>query len=217
MLVAQHIIKSIDGNEILKNVSLEILEQEIVAIVGPSGAGKTTLLQILGTLLKPTSGRLTLDGVDILKLKGKKLAHFRCENLGFVFQFHQLLAEFTALENVMLPALILGKSKIDAQQEATAVLNKLGLEKQLKQKPASLSGGEKQRVAVARALVNKPKLILADEPTGSLDTENAMAMYKLFKELKETFKQGIVMVTHNREIANFSDKIIEIQDGTIIA
>ena len=122
-----------------------------MAIVGPSGAGKTTLLQILGTLLKPTSGSLTIGGVDILKLKGKKLAHFRCENLGFVFQFHQLLAEFTALENVMLPALILGKSKIDAQKEATAVLNKLGLEKQLKQKPASLSGGEKQRVAVARA------------------------------------------------------------------
>lgn len=216
MLVANNIVKTIAGNEILKNVSLEINQQEIVAIVGPSGAGKTTLLQILGTLLKPNAGQLLINGEDILKLKGKKLSYFRGKNLGFVFQFHQLLAEFTALENVMLPALIIGTNKTEAEMKAKEILEKLGLTKQLSQKPASLSGGEKQRVAVARALINDPKLILADEPTGSLDTENAKAMYNLFTELKEIFKPGIVMVTHNKDLAQFSDKQIHIKDGILI-
>lgn len=216
MLVANNIVKTIAGNEILKNVSLEINQQEIVAIVGPSGAGKTTLLQILGTLLKPNAGELLINGEDILKLKGKKLSHFRGKNLGFVFQFHQLLAEFTALENVMLPALIIGTNKKTAEDKAKEILEKLGLTKQLSQKPASLSGGEKQRVAVARALINDPKLILADEPTGSLDTENATDMYNLFTELKDMFKPGIVMVTHNKELAQFSDKQIHIKDGILI-
>ena len=204
------------GNDAVKNTNLEIKDKEVVSIVGASGAGKTTLLQIIGTLDKPDNGTIYYNGSDISKLKGKALASFRNKNIGFVFQFHQLLPEFTALENVCIPAYIAGKNKAEAESKAVELLGFLNLTDRLEHKPSELSGGEQQRVAVARALINGPSVILADEPSGNLDSENKNELHKLFFRLRDTFGQTIVIVTHDRQLAGMSDRILQIKDGMII-
>lgn len=217
MIIIQDIKKSFDGLQVLKGINLEIKEGEVVSIVGPSGAGKTTLLQIMGTLDKPDSGKIYYHNQDVSKLNDKSLAAFRNKNIGFVFQFHQLLPEFTSLENVMIPALI-GKSKVsEAEKKAKAILDFLGLKDRITHKPAELSGGEKQRVAVARALVNKPSVVFADEPSGSLDTQNKEELHQLFFDLRDEFKQTFVIVTHDKQLAESTDRIIEMQDGMLLA
>ena len=188
----------------------------MVSIVGASGAGKTTLLQIIGTLDRPDGGTIFYNDSDISRLKGKALASFRNNNIGFVFQFHQLLPEFTALENVCIPAYIAGKSKTEAESRASELLGFLNLSDRLDHKPSELSGGEQQRVAVARALVNNPSVILADEPSGNLDTENKNELHKLFFKLRDTFGQTIIIVTHDRQLAVMSDRILQIKDGLIV-
>jgi lipoprotein-releasing system ATP-binding protein len=197
-------------------IDLNIAEKEVVSIVGASGAGKTTLLQILGTLDVPDAGAIFYNGTDISRLKGKQLAAFRNNNIGFVFQFHQLLPEFTALENVCIPAYISGKTKIEAEGKAAELLGFLNLSDRLDHKPSELSGGEQQRVAVARALVNNPSVILADEPSGNLDSENKTELHKLFFRLRDTFNQTIVIVTHDRQLASMSNRILQIKDGLIV-
>ncbi|WP_446786661.1 ABC transporter ATP-binding protein, partial [Macellibacteroides fermentans] len=200
---------------VLKGIDLSIKPGEIVSIVGPSGAGKTTLLQIIGTLDSPDSGKLTINGIETSKLKEKELAAFRNQNIGFVFQFHQLLPEFTALENVMIPALI-GKVKAgDAEKKAKEMLDFLKLSDRMTHKPAELSGGEKQRVAVARALINHPSVILADEPSGSLDSHNKEELHQLFFELRKEFNQTFVIVTHDEQLAANTDRVIHLIDGVI--
>jgi lipoprotein-releasing system ATP-binding protein len=216
MIRATGITKSYGDLKVLKGIDLNISEKEVVSIVGASGAGKTTLLQILGTLDIPDSGTIFYNGTDICRLKGKLLASFRNNNVGFVFQFHQLLPEFTALENVCIPAYIAGKSKIEAEGKASELLVFLGLSGRLDHKPSELSGGEQQRVAVARALINSPSVILADEPSGNLDSENKNELHKLFFKLRDTFGQTIIIVTHDRQLAAMSDRILQIKDGLIV-
>lgn len=201
--------------QVLKNINLSIAESSVVTIVGASGAGKSTLLHIIGTLDKPDNGKVIIDNTDLYSLSDKELAAYRNQNIGFVFQFHHLLPEFTAEENVALPALIAGKSKNDALKRAKELLDFLKLGDRLSHKPSQLSGGEQQRVAVARALANNPKLILADEPSGNLDTENARQLHQLFFDLRDEFHQTFVVVTHNPELAKMADKTIEIRDGKI--
>jgi lipoprotein-releasing system ATP-binding protein len=216
MIKASGIRKSYGDLKVLKGIDLEISDKEVIAIVGASGAGKTTLLQILGTLDIPDGGSVIYNGNDISRLRGKQLAAFRNTNIGFVFQFHQLLPEFTALENVCIPAYIAGKSKIEAEARAAELLGFLNLSDRLDHKPSELSGGEQQRVAVARALVNNPSVILADEPSGNLDTENKNELHKLFFKLRDTFNQTIIIVTHDRQLADMSDRILQIRDGLIV-
>ncbi|OAD92552.1 lipoprotein ABC transporter ATP-binding protein [Aequorivita soesokkakensis] len=218
MIEAQNIHKYYDNLHVLKGVDLHIKKSEIVSIVGASGAGKTTLLQILGTLdsLHDSKSKLEINGVNIGSLSGKKLAQFRNENLGFIFQFHQLLPEFTALENVCIPAFIKNTPKNEAVKKAKELLSFLGLSHREDHKPNELSGGEQQRVAVARALINNPAIILADEPSGNLDTESAENLHNLFFKLRDEFGQTFVIVTHNEELANMADRKLVMQDGVII-
>ena len=215
MIQLEGITKSFGSLQVLKGIDLTINKGEVVSIVGPSGAGKTTLLQIMGTLDKPDAGRIVLNKVEVNRLKDKELAAFRNKEIGFVFQFHQLLPEFTALENVMIPALINGTSGRNARKEAEEMLTFLGLAERASHKPAELSGGEKQRVAVARALINHPSVILADEPSGSLDTQNKEELHRLFFELREKLGQTFVIVTHDETLASQTDRTIHLIDGRI--
>ena len=217
LVTLDSICKSFGSLQILKEITLTIHQGEITSIVGPSGAGKTTLLQIIGTLLKPDKGELSIDGVNPFALSAQKQAHFRNKQIGFVFQFHQLLPEFTAAENVAIPAMIAGMSKRQALSEAEQLLTQLGLADRLKHRPAQLSGGEKQRTAVARALINRPTLILADEPSGSLDTQRKEELIELFFELRDQLGQTFLIVTHDEGFAQRADRTLSLQDGRIIA
>lgn len=216
MIEVKNIIKRYDSLTVLNDVSVTIEQGEVVSIVGKSGAGKTTLLQIIGTLDTPQSGSVIYDGVDVLKLSQREMAQFRNKNIGFVFQFHQLLPEFTMLENVAIPALIGGTKQSVANKRASELLDFMGLSDRLNHKPAQLSGGERQRAAVARALVNSPAVILADEPSGSLDTQNKQELHKLFFDLRNEFNQTFVIVTHDESLAKDTDRVIHMQDGKII-
>jgi len=215
MIQAKNIHRRFDTLEVLKGVELHVKKGEIVSIVGPSGAGKTTFLQILGTLDDPDEGQVLVEGVDLIRLNEKEKAVFRNRNLGFIFQFHQLLPEFTALENVMIPALIAGKSAHEVVKKASELLNYLQLSDRLSHKPSELSGGEKQRVAVARVLINDPQIILADEPSGSLDSKNKEELHRLLFDLRDRFGLTIVIVTHDKELAALSDRVIEMKDGKV--
>lgn len=216
MIQVTNVSKSFGTLQVLKNIDIKINQGEIVSIVGPSGAGKTTLLQIVGTLDKPDSGSISFNGQEVSKMKEKHLADFRNKNIGFVFQFHQLLPEFTALENVLIPALI-GKAKESkARQHAKELLDMMGLSERINHKPNELSGGEKQRVAVARALINNPAVILADEPSGSLDSENKAELHNLFFDLQKAINQTFVIVTHDEHLASITDRTIYMQDGKVI-
>jgi lipoprotein-releasing system ATP-binding protein len=216
MIIAKNIHKSYKELEILKGVDLEIGSGEIISIVGSSGAGKTTLLSILGTLDRPNAGELFYEGQDVFKWNDKKLSAFRNQNIGFVFQFHQLLPEFTALENVCIPAWIAGKGKKETEHRAMELLDTFNLKDRIQHKPSELSGGEQQRVAVARALINKPKVVLADEPSGNLDSENARDLHQLFFKLRDELKQTFVIVTHNTELAEMADRKLQMKDGKIL-
>ena len=215
MITIKDIKKSFGSLEVLKGIDLHIEKGEVVSIVGPSGAGKTTLLQIIGTLDKPDCGSVIIDNVDVTTLSQKKLADFRNQHIGFVFQFHQLLPEFTALENIMIPAYIAGAGKKAAKQRAEELLQFMGLSDRAKHKPNELSGGEKQRVAVARALVNNPAVILADEPSGSLDSKNKEELHQLFFDLRDKFGQTFVIVTHDEQLASITDRTIHMRDGLL--
>ena len=215
MIHLHDIHKSFGALEVLKGIDLHIGREEVVSIVGPSGAGKTTLLQIMGTLYRPDRGTIEIAGTDVNRLSGNALSKFRCEHLGFIFQFHQLLPEFTALENVMIPAMIAHRSKSEAKGRALELLQFMGLADRAEHKPAELSGGEKQRVAVARALMNKPDVVLADEPSGSLDSHNKQELHNLFFQLREKMGQTFVIVTHDEELARTTDRTIHIVDGII--
>lgn len=216
MIELTNIRKSFGTLEVLKGIDLNIAKGEVVSIVGPSGAGKTTLLQIMGTLDKADAGSVILNGTDVSQLKEKELAAFRNQQIGFVFQFHQLLPEFTALENVMIPALIAGKSSSVSSAQAKETLEFLGLSERAGHKPTELSGGEKQRVAVARALINHPAVIFADEPSGSLDTQNKEELHKLFFDLRDKLGQTFVIVTHDESLAKLTDRTIHMKDGRIV-
>jgi lipoprotein-releasing system ATP-binding protein len=213
MISARNIHKSYGSLEVLKGIDIDIRQGEIVSIVGASGAGKSTLLHILGTLDKPDTGEVVINEVSITGLRSRKLAAFRNKNIGFVFQFHHLLPEFTALENVCIPAFIAGTSQKQAEANASQLLEFLGLEQRLQHKPAELSGGEQQRVAVARALINKPAIILADEPSGNLDSTTARELHQLFFTLRDQMKQTFIIVTHNEELAKLSDRTFVLKDG----
>ncbi len=220
IITAKQLRKSYGDLTVLKGVDLSIQKGEVVAITGPSGAGKTTLLQILGTLSSPDktpTTTLMIDQSEILGLKDRDLARFRNESLGFVFQFHELLDEFTALENVMMPALIQGKKKAAVKDKAMGLLQRLGVDHRIDHKPNTLSGGEQQRIAVARALMNDPAIIFADEPSGNLDSKNADALHQLFFDLRDELKQTFVIVTHNKTLANMADRTIHLVDGAIVA
>ena len=216
MIQIRNIKKSFGNLEVLKGIDLDIERGKIVSIVGASGAGKTTLLQIMGTLDKADCGSVVIDGIDVMKLSDAKRSAFRNKHLGFVFQFHQLLPEFTALENVMMPALIGGTSKREAKKRAEELLAFMGLSDRATHKPNELSGGEKQRVAVARALVNKPDVVFADEPSGSLDTQNKQELHRLFFDLRDKMGQTFVIVTHDEQLADLADQKICMQDGVIV-
>jgi lipoprotein-releasing system ATP-binding protein len=219
MVIAKNIHKYYGDTDVLKGVNLTIDKGEVVAIVGPSGAGKTTLLQILGTLDSPSKEEdflLEVDGIKLQNLTNRMIAAFRNEHIGYIFQFHQLLPEFTALENICIPAFIGKKDRKETEQKAKELLRFLGLENRMKHKPNELSGGEQQRVAVARALINNPSIILADEPSGNLDSSSAESLHKLFFELRDTYNQTFVIVTHNQELANMADRKLTMRDGIII-
>lgn len=216
MITAKGITKSFPGLQVLKGVDLQIDKSEIVSIVGASGAGKTTLLNVLGTLLRPDGGTLEIDGVDPFSLSDRKLSDFRCTSLGFVFQFHHLLPEFTALENVMLPALIAGATKAKARQRALELLSEVGLSARIDHSPSELSGGESQRVAIARALVNSPSVLLADEPSGNLDSVTREDIHSLFFRLRERFGQTTVIVTHDSALASMCDRSLTMKDGQFV-
>jgi lipoprotein-releasing system ATP-binding protein len=215
MITTENITKSFGSLQVLKGISMHIERGEIVSIVGPSGAGKTTLLQIIGTLDRPDAGSLHVDGIDVTTLSQRALADFRNRHLGFVFQFHQLLPEFTAMENIMIPAYIAGTSQRKAKERAKELLQFMNLADRATHKPAQLSGGEKQRIAVARALVNSPAVILADEPSGSLDTKNKQELHQLFFDLRNQFGQTFVIVTHDEQLATTTDRTIHLRDGQI--
>jgi len=217
MLRATNILHSFNDLKVLKGVSLEVQPAEIVSIVGSSGAGKTTLLQILGTLEKPTAGNLTIDGVNPFEFSEKKLAAFRNQYIGFIFQFHQLLPEFSALENAIIPSLIKGDTMSDAKKKALDLFDILGVKDRQNHRPAELSGGEQQRISIARSLINSPKIIFADEPSGNLDSMNANELHKLFFELRDQFKQTFVIVTHNETLADKADRKLVMQDGFLIS
>jgi lipoprotein-releasing system ATP-binding protein len=218
MIIAENLYKKYGNLEVLKGVSLQIKQGEVVAIVGPSGAGKTTLLQLIGTLDKPSNNdyNLRINQQNLKDLNDKELSKFRNRQIGFIFQFHQLLPEFTAMENVAIPAYIAGTDKAKADAKAIELLNLLGLQERIYHKPAALSGGEQQRVAVARALINNPAVIMADEPSGNLDSENAKQLHKLFFKLRDKFHQTFVIVTHNEELADMSDRKLFMKDGLIV-
>ena len=216
ILQANRISKKYGNLEVLKNVSLQVNKGEIVSLVGPSGAGKSTLLHILGTLDRPDAGNVTIQQQDVFKLSEKELAGFRNRSIGFIFQFHHLLPEFTAIENICIPAFIAGKAKSETESRAKELLALLNLSHRGNHKPGELSGGEQQRVAVARALINNPALIMADEPSGNLDTNNARELHKLFFELRDKLNQTFIIVTHNEELANMADRKIQMKDGNIV-
>ena len=216
MITINNITKSFGPLQVLKGIDLHIGQGEVVSIVGPSGAGKTTLLQIIGTLDRPDTGRVLVDGIDTTTLKAKRLADFRNRHIGFVFQFHQLLPEFTAVENIMIPAYIAGKGQGEARRRADELLQFMQLTDRADHKPAELSGGEKQRVAVARALVNNPAVILADEPSGSLDSQNKAELHQLFFDLRDRFGQTFVIVTHDEQLATITDRTVKMRDGLLI-
>lgn len=215
MIYLENITKSFGDLQVLRGIDMEIGKEEIVSIVGPSGAGKTTLLQIMGTLDMPDSGSVTINGTLVTHLREKKLSAFRNKHIGFVFQFHQLLPEFTALENVMIPAFIAGRGQQEAKTAATEILQFMGIAERASHKPNELSGGEKQRVAVARALINHPAVVLADEPSGSLDTHNKEELHRLFFDLRNRFGQTFIIVTHDEGLARITDRTIHLLDGEI--
>ncbi len=216
MISAKNITKSFGSLQVLKGIDFSAEKAEVVSIMGASGAGKSTLLQILGTLSTPDGGSLVIDGTDVLSLSGSRLAEFRNRKLGFVFQFHHLLPEFTALENVMIPAFIAGRSKSDAEAAAKALLTDLGLSERFSHKPSELSGGEQQRVAIARALINKPSVLFADEPSGNLDSKTKEELHRLFFELRDKYGQTIVIVTHDPELARMCDRSLFMRDGVFV-
>ncbi len=216
MIQAKGIEKSFGALKVLKGIELEVQKAEVVSIMGASGAGKSTLLQILGTLSTPDCGSLLIDGTDVLKLKGDRLAQFRNLKIGFVFQFHHLLPEFTALENVMIPAFIAGRSRKDAQKDACELLKEMGLGERLDHKPSELSGGEQQRVAIARALINRPAVLFADEPSGNLDTKTKEEIHGLFFDLRDKYDQTIVIVTHDPDLARMCDRSLYMVDGVFV-
>lgn len=216
MIEIQGITKSFGNLQVLKGIDLQIEEGKIVSIVGPSGAGKTTLLQIIGTLDKPDNGSILINGEDITKMSSGKLAKFRNKQIGFVFQFHQLLPEFSALENVMIPALIAGRKEKEVKAKAIELLKFMNLDNRINHRPKELSGGENQRVAVARALINEPAVILADEPSGSLDSQNKRELYQLFFDLRDKLHQTFIIVTHDEELATLSDITIHMNDGKVV-
>lgn len=216
MIQLENITKSFGSLQVLRGIDLQIEKGEVVSIVGPSGAGKTTLLQIMGTLDAPDTGMVRIDGTEVGRMKEKELSAFRNRRIGFVFQFHQLLPEFTALENVMIPALIAGLGHREAQSSALEMLNLLGLADRASHKPSELSGGEKQRVAVARALINHPAVVLADEPSGSLDTHNKAELHQLFFDLRDRLGQTFVIVTHDESLARITDRTIHLKDGAVV-
>ena len=215
MITLRNIHKSFGTLEVLKGIDLDIQAHEVVSIVGPSGAGKTTLLQIMGTLYKPDAGTVEIAGENVLRISGNKLARFRCEHIGFVFQFHQLLPEFSALENVMIPGMIARRNQAENKRRAMELLDFLGLADRAGHKPAQLSGGEKQRTAVARALMNQPDIILADEPSGSLDSHNKEELHKLFFKLRDEMGQTFAIVTHDETLASLTDRTIHLIDGIV--
>ena len=215
MIKIDKLTKRFGDLSVLKGVSLEVKRGEVISIVGPSGAGKTTLLQLIGTLDKPDSGSIYFDGEDLSRMNSKRLATFRNKHIGFVFQFHQLLPEFTALENIIIPALIAGRDRKDAEKEALDLLKMMKLEERAGHKPSEMSGGENQRIAVARALINHPDVVLADEPSGSLDSKNKEELHKLFFDLRDKFGQTFIIVTHDEALASFTDRTIRMVDGTV--
>ena len=216
MIQAKGIEKSFGSLKVLKGIDFSAAKAEVLAVMGASGAGKSTLLQILGTLSAPDAGSLVIDGIDVLKLKSREMAEFRNRKVGFVFQFHHLLPEFTALENVMIPAFIAGRSRRDAEAAAKALLDDLGLSGRLTHKPSELSGGEQQRVAIARALINNPSVIFADEPSGNLDTKTKEDIHRLFFDLRDKYGQTVVIVTHDPQLAAMSDRTLYMRDGVFV-
>lgn len=215
MIRIENLTKSFGNLQVLKGVSLEVKKGEVISIIGPSGAGKTTLLQLIGTLDKPSSGKIYFNGEELSRMSNRRLATFRNRHIGFVFQFHQLLPEFTALENIIIPALIAGRDRKEAEKEALELLKIMKLEERANHKPAEMSGGENQRVAVARALINKPDVILADEPSGSLDSKNKEELHNLFFDLRNRFGQTFIIVTHDEKLASLTDRTIRMVDGCI--